>query len=101
MAQAACTQFITNIYENKKKIQDTTYNKLIEFNKIKIAGARHIASHDYDSLNFMAIYSICNNLIKDVPVSELSNIISEIEIEENEIDKKKKKEGETNYESNN
>ena len=90
VAQAACTQFITNIYENKKKIQDETYNKLVKLNKIKLAGARHIANHDYDNVNFMVIYSICNQLTKGEIISELHNIISEIENAEAEKEKKKK-----------
>ena len=84
VAQAACTQFITNIYENKKKLQDETYNKLIETNKIKLAGARHIASHDYDSVNFIVIYSICNQLIKAEIITELCDVILEIENSEKE-----------------
>ena len=92
IAQAACTQFITNIYENKKKIQNETYNKLIELNKIKLAGARHIASHDYDSVNFMVIYSICKQLIKEEVLSELRGIICEIEINEKEESEKNNEE---------
>ena len=84
IAQAACTQFITNIYESKNKLRDETYNKLIELNKIKLAGARHVASHDYDSVNFIVIYSICQSLIKEEIIDELKNIISEIEKEEGE-----------------
>ena len=82
IAQAACTQFITNIYENKKKLQNETFNKLVELNKIKIAGARHIASHDYDSVNFIVIYSICNQLIQETILSELRKVITETEEDE-------------------
>ena len=35
IAQAACTQFVTNIYENKKKLQDETHSKLIELSRCK------------------------------------------------------------------
>ena len=79
IAQAACTQFITNIYENKLKLQDETYKKLIELNKIKIAGARHIASHDYDSVEFVAIFAICKQLIKEAVFAELKKVVSELE----------------------
>lgn len=89
VAQAACTQFITNIYENKKKIQDETYNSFIELNKIRLAGARHIASHDYDNVNFMVIYSICKQLMKDEILSELRMKIEEIETIEKEEGEKK------------
>ncbi|MCL2159424.1 MAG: hypothetical protein FWH48_08455 [Oscillospiraceae bacterium] len=93
IAQAACTQFITNIYEDKKKIQDATYNRLVKLSQLKLAGARHIASHDYDSVNFMVIYSICKQLIKDEIVTELQNII--LEIEKTEEEKNNKEEGDT------
>lgn len=79
IAQVACTQFITNIYENKKKLQDKTDNKLVELNKIKLAGARHIASHDYDSINFIVIYSICLQLTAETVLFELQDIINGIE----------------------
>ena len=78
IAQAACTQFITNIYESKKKLQDETVDKLVELNKIKIAGARHIASHDYESVNFIVIHSICRSLIERAVLSQLNEIIDEI-----------------------
>jgi uncharacterized protein with HEPN domain len=83
VAQAACTQFITNIYESKKKLQDETFNKLVELNRIKISGARHIASHDYDSVNFIVIHSICCKLIESDVLSELQEIIASIKENEN------------------
>ena len=87
VAQAACTQFKTNIYECKNKLQDVTYNQLTELNKIKIAGARHIASHEYDSIDFRAIYAICKQLTKPIVFSEIYKIISEIKApEEDEVE---------------
>jgi uncharacterized protein with HEPN domain len=82
VAQAACTQFITNIYEDKKKLRDETLNKLIELNKIRLAGARNIASHDYDSLEFSVIFLICTQLTKAAVLSEAYKILSELESEE-------------------
>jgi len=76
IAQAACTQFITNIYECKKKLTTDTFNELVELNKIKVAGARHVASHDYDSVNFIVVYSICNQLNQEVIISELNRTIA-------------------------
>ena len=81
IAQAACTQFITNIYENKNKLLDETYIKLSLFNKIKLAGSRNIASHDYDNVNFVVIYKICNQLIQEEILSEIQTIINKIEKE--------------------
>lgn len=84
ISQAACTQFITNIQETKKKIQDETYNKLVEFNKVRLAGARNIASHDYDSLDFGIIYDICKRLIKDNILLEINKVLAELEKAETE-----------------
>ena len=78
ITQAACTQFITNIQELKKKLQDETYNKLVELNKIKLSGARNIASHDYDSIDFNIIYYICERLIKPVIFAEIYKILTEL-----------------------
>ena len=79
MTQAACTQFITNIQEAKKKLQDETYNKLVELNKVKLANARNIASHDYDSVDFGIIYDICNRLTKSIILSEVYAVLAEVE----------------------
>jgi uncharacterized protein with HEPN domain len=95
IVQAACTQFITNIYETKKRIQDVTYNNLGKLNEIKLGGARHIASHDYDSINFMVIYTICNQLIEDEIFTELQNMITEIEKTE-ETKNKEQEDGQEN-----
>ena len=84
ITQAACTQFITNIQEDKNKLQDETYNKLIELNKIKLAGARNIASHDYDSLDFGIIYDICKRLTRSVILSEIYGVLAEIEQKDGE-----------------
>lgn len=59
LAQFAIIQIITNIHELKKKLTDEVLLKLPEFDKIRLANARNIASHDYDSLDFEAIYTIC------------------------------------------
>jgi len=82
IAQAACTQFITNIYEAKKKLQDKTYNKLIELNKINLSGARNIASHDYNSLDFNIIYYISLRLINTTISDEINNTLDTIEKKE-------------------
>ena len=87
LTQAACTQLITNIQEAKKKLQDETYNKLIELNKIKLAGVRNIASHDYDSLDFSVIYYICRDLIKANVLSEVYAVLADIEKAEEESEK--------------
>ena len=84
LTQAACTQFVTNIQEAKKKLQDETYNKLVELNKIKLANARNIASHDYDSVDFGIIYDICNRLIKATVLSEAYAVLAEVEKTEDE-----------------
>ena len=86
ITQAACTQFITNIQEARKKLQDETYNKLAEINKIKLAGARNIASHDYDSLDFVIIYDICRRLIRSSILSEVYAVLAEAEEKENADD---------------
>ena len=83
ITQAACTQFITNIQEAKKKLQDETYNKLVELNKVKLAEARNIASHDYDSLDFNIIYYICERLIKPVIFAEAYKVLTELSGAEN------------------
>ena len=81
IAQAACTQFITNIYENKNKLSDETYLELPLFNKIKLASARHIASHDYDNVNFVVIHKICILLTQETILSEIQDTINKIERE--------------------
>ena len=81
IAQAACTQFITNIYENKNKLLDETYVELPLLNNIKLAGARHIASHDYDNVNFVIIYKICNQLTQEAIFLEIEAIKTKIERE--------------------
>lgn len=84
IAQAACTQFITNIHEAKNKLQDETNNKLTELNKIKLSGARNIASHDYDSVNFAVIFNICKQLTEESIFEEVKEVLSELETEEDE-----------------
>lgn len=88
LAQAACTQFITNIYEAKKRLQDETINKLPELNKIRLASARHIASHDYDSLEFVVIFGICKQLSRAKILAELYGVLSELEAIEDGGDSK-------------
>ena len=79
IAQAALTQFITNIYEDKKKLSDETFNKLSELNKIKLAQARNIASHDYDSVDFGIIYAICKKLIAYLQTQEIGETLRSME----------------------
>ena len=76
LAQLAVTQIITSIYELKKNITPDALTLLPEFNKIKIAGARNIASHDYERINFKIIYDICDMLIRASVVEELEEVIS-------------------------
>lgn len=84
IAQAACTQFITNIYEAKNKLQNETNNKLTKINKIKLAGARNIASHDYDSVNFAVIFNICKQLTEETIFEEIKEVLCEMATEEEE-----------------
>ena len=74
IAQYAITQIITNIYELKKKIGDETLSKLPEFDKIRLAGARNIASHNYDRVNFEIIYDICKMLLNVKIERELKEV---------------------------
>ena len=62
LAQFAISQIITNIYETKKDMQQATLDKIPEFDKIRLAATRNIASHDYENLNFKIIYEICGKL---------------------------------------
>ena len=78
ISQAAVTQFITNIHEAKIKLRLITYNRLINLNKIKLAGIRHISSHDYDNLEFNIIYYICIKLIKAPILNEVRKVLEEI-----------------------
>jgi uncharacterized protein with HEPN domain len=73
IASAAVTQTITNIYAAKKNLTGEILGNLNEFGKLKLSGARNIASHDYDSLNFNIIYDICIKLISDKIGEELRN----------------------------
>jgi uncharacterized protein with HEPN domain len=73
IAELAVTQIITNIYESKKKLSGEALNNLTEFNKLRISGARNIASHDYENLNFHIIYSICEKLVSEKIRKELED----------------------------
>ena len=75
LAQYALTQIITNIYELKKKMTDDFLLNLPEFNKIRLANARNIASHDYDRLDFEIIYNICKKqILSDALAKELDEV---------------------------
>jgi len=63
LAQLATTQLITNLSETKKLMQQTTLGNIQPFASIKVTTTRHIASHDYDSVNFKIIYDICQKLL--------------------------------------
>jgi len=73
LAQLTVSQLITNIYETRKNITDETLGILTGFNKLKLAGARNIASHDYENLNFYIVYDICKKLISVTIGEELEN----------------------------
>ena len=75
LSQFAITQIITNIYEIKKMVTPETLTSLPEFNKIKIAGARNIASHDYEQINFRMIYDICDMLMNKKVLDELKGVV--------------------------
>jgi uncharacterized protein with HEPN domain len=75
LSQFAATQIITIIHELKIKITAETLCKLPEFNKIKIAGARNIASHDYEKINFRMIFDICKMLTSEDIENELNGVI--------------------------
>ena len=79
LAQYAITQILTNIHEVKKKLTDEIVLKLPEFNKIKLAGARNIASHDYERLDFEIIYRRANQLLRENIISEMEGMIDELE----------------------
>lgn len=79
IAQLAITQCITNIYETKKNVQQTTLDNIPEFDQIKLSTARNIASHDYDSLNFEVIYRISTKLMSDKIYEVLENEYNNIE----------------------
>lgn len=74
ISQFAVTQIITNIYEVKKKITPETLLMLPEFDKLKIAGARNIASHDYEQVNFRIVYDICNMLMSEEVLNDLNGV---------------------------
>lgn len=73
IAQLAVTQSITNLHEAKKQIQQVTLDNIAEFDKIKLAVARNIASHDYESVNFETIYRICSRLLSQRTREVLQN----------------------------
>jgi len=77
--QAACTQLITNIYQDKQILQKDTNQKLILLNQIKLETSRNIASHDYDNVDFNIIYAVCQKLLKDEIRYEIDTVIKAIE----------------------
>ena len=85
LAGYAVTQIITNIHELKKKLTDTVLLKLPEFDKIRLTNARNIASHDYDGLNFEAIYTICKRrLLNENVKNELEGVLKSYEDNDDE-----------------
>ena len=77
LAGYAVTQILTNIYAAKQKLTNEALMKLPEFDRIKLAGARNIAGHDYDRVNFEMIYDFCNMLLSDKIKSELSEVLND------------------------
>ena len=77
LAQYALTQILTNIHEARKRLTDETLLKMPEFNKIRLATSRNIASHDYDRLDFETVYIICQRrLLSEIVSNELKEVIS-------------------------
>ena len=75
-AKYAVTQLITNIYELSRKLQDETLRSSSSFSKIKTRTARQVASHDYSSVNFQAIFSICTQLSEAAVLNELQSFLN-------------------------
>ena len=73
LAQLAITQSITNIHETKRLISQDVLDRISDFANIKIAAARNIASHDYESVNFKIIYDVCNKLMASNVMGVLEN----------------------------
>ena len=64
----------------KKKLTDKALIKLPKFDKIRLANARNIASHDYDSLDFGTIYTICKRrLLGENVKNELEGVLKSYE----------------------
>ena len=85
LAQYAITQIITNIHELKKKMTNEVLSKMPEFDKIRLAYARNIASHDYDSLDFEAVYRICKRrLLSENVRNELEGVLKSDEENDDE-----------------
>ena len=60
-------------------------SKLPEFDKIRLANARNIASHDYDSLDFEIIYRMCERrLLSDTAKNELEGALKSYEADNDE-----------------
>ena len=76
-AKFAVTQLITNIYELTKHMQTSTLDSFKEFGKIRLRTTRQIASHDYASIDFKLVYTICSRLIAKSVHEELSRFIKE------------------------
>jgi uncharacterized protein with HEPN domain len=75
LSQFAVTQIITNIYELKKKLTLEALLDMPNFDNVKMAGARNIASHDYEQINFRMIYDICAMLTSETVISELIGVL--------------------------
>ncbi|MCL1862473.1 MAG: hypothetical protein FWF78_02775 [Defluviitaleaceae bacterium] len=78
LAQFATTQIITIIHGLKKSIKPETLEKTPEFNKIKIAGARNVASHEYDKVNFRMIFDICTMLTSKKVSAEIRGVLKNV-----------------------
>ena len=75
----AVTQLITNIYELSRHVQKETLDSLNEFSRIRLRTTRQIASHDYASIDFKLVFTICTMLARDSVQEELSKFIEEDE----------------------
>jgi len=52
-----------------------TLSDLQTFSRVRVTGARNIASHDYERVNFEIIYDICKMLICEKVTNELREVI--------------------------
>ncbi len=75
IAQLAVTQSITNIYETKKHIQNSTIETLVYFNGIILKTARHISSHDYEQVDFEIIFKLVKRLLNPNCKNEIQSFI--------------------------
>jgi uncharacterized protein with HEPN domain len=79
IAQAACARFITNTYKATNELQESTCNKLVELNKVKLDAVCNTINLDYDRTDFKAIYIICQGIISARVFAEVYGVLAELE----------------------